>query len=326
MANAKKDKRKASTGQLVNFAPDSYRDRTSRPIYAIAYLLVFIIVYEIGTILISPDVLNASITHGRIRVVSFIWLRNTLEYIGFSPRFVWIATPLAVVCILLALQLTSGTKWRVYVRDFGPMTVECILLAVPLIVLSLTLNRSTNGYGAADGWSVPAGAPLVACAAPPTQGSATTWHGHPAREDTAWKAVPQLAVPTTGRTGGGHGLLVNIVTGIGAGIYEEFIFRLVMIILLMIVLQDLLGVPKRTAIVVSVLISAGLFSLHHHVFIINGAVQTGDPFSVPRFLFRFLAGVYFAVLFAVRGFGVAAGTHAWYDVVAAVLNAMFYHP
>ncbi|HPD46426.1 MAG TPA: CPBP family glutamic-type intramembrane protease [Anaerohalosphaeraceae bacterium] len=281
MANGKKNKRKASTGQLVNFVPDSYLDRTSRPVYAAAYLSVFIIIYEIGTLLISPDVLNASISQQRVRVVSFIWLRNMLEYIGFSPRFVWIATPLAVVFILLALQLTSGAKWRVYMRDFIPMTVECILSAIPLIVLSLVLNRSTD----------------TAAALIPS-------------------AAAQLYVP--------HGFLVNVVTGIGAGIYEEFIFRLVMIILLMILLQDLLGVNKTTAIILAVSISAALFSLHHHFFYVNGALQRGDPVSAARFFFRFLAGVYFAVLFAVRGFGIAAGTHAWYDIIAAVLNAFFF--
>ncbi|MBE0536913.1 MAG: CPBP family intramembrane metalloprotease [Phycisphaerae bacterium] len=311
MASAKKNKRKTSTGQLVNFVPDSYLDRTSRPVYAIAFLLIFIVVYEIGTLLISPDVLNASISHARVRVVSFIWLRNTLEYIGFSPRFVWIATPLAVVCILLALQLTSGTRWRVYLRDFGPMTVECILLSAPLIVLSLALNRSTTGSAAAENWNASPHAPIVACAAS---------HPEPQTPDAFPLAQTPAQAPHSG-----HQLGANIITGIGAGIYEEFIFRLLMIILLMIVLQDLLGMPKMTAITISVLISAVLFSLHHHIFFINGSLQTGDPFTATRFFFRFLAGVYFAVLFAVRGFGVAAGTHAWYDIVAALLNALFYH-
>ncbi len=307
MAGTKKNKRKASTGQLVNFVPGSYLDRTSRPVYAIAYLLVFIIIYEIGTLLISPDVLNASIAHSRLRVVSFIWLRNTLEYVGFSSRFVWIATPLAVVCILLTLQITSGSGWRIYIRDFAPMTIECILLAVPLIVLSLVLNRSA-GYGAHESTH-----PSVDVCAVRTASI----------EQPSSDRLPVLS--TAAQNSGQHSLLVNIVTGIGAGIYEEFIFRLLMIILLMILFQDLLGIPKVTAIVLSVLISAALFSLHHHVFFVNGALQHGDPFSATRFMFRFLAGVYFAGLFAVRGFGIAAGTHAWYDIVAATLNALFYH-
>jgi hypothetical protein len=33
------------------------------------------------------------------------------------------------------------------------------------------------------------------------------------------------------------------------------------------------------------------------------------------FVFRFLAGVFFSVLFVYRGFGIAAGSHAAYDVL-----------
>jgi hypothetical protein len=310
MAVARKNKRKASTGQLVSFVPGSYLDRTSRPVYAVAYLLVFIVIYELGTLMISPDVLNESISHARVRVVSFIWLRDLLEYVGFSPRFIWIATPLAVVCILLTLQITSGSAWRIYIRDFGPMTVECILLAVPLIVLSLVLNRSADG-AAMQGTDPPAQVRVLACAASP---------------DQPQTADGLLALSASGHTDARHGFIVNVVTGIGAGIYEEFIFRLLMIILLMILFQDLLGIPKPAAITFSVLISAALFSLHHHIFFVNGALQKGDPFSTARFMFRFLAGVYFAGLFAVRGFGAAAGTHAWYDIIAATLNAFVYTP
>jgi hypothetical protein len=33
-------------------------------------------------------------------------------------------------------------------------------------------------------------------------------------------------------------------------------------------------------------------------------------------LFRFLAGVFFSILFIYRGFGIAAGSHAAYDILA----------
>ena len=145
MSIRKKNKGKASKSQLLSFMPDSYLDRTSRPIYALAYLLIFIVFYEIGTIIISADVLDQSIAQPQIRVVSFIWLQNMLEYIGFSRQMVWIATPLAVVLILLGLQITSRTQWKVRVTDFAPMTIECVLLAIPLIVLSLSLHRSRYG-------------------------------------------------------------------------------------------------------------------------------------------------------------------------------------
>ena len=274
------DKRKGAPGQLVNYLRDSYLDRTSRPVYALAYLLLFIVIYEIGTILISPEALNQS----QMRVVSFIWLQNTLEYIGFSQRFIWAAPPLAVVLILLGLQISSRTPWKVYPADFIPMTIECILLAIPLIVLCLAINRSVSPHS----------------------------------------AVVAMQTSTAAETVSG-GFWVNIVTGIGAGIYEELVFRLVLICILMILFQDLFKFDKTRSVVLSILISAALFSLHHHFFFLNGSLHFGDKFSFMKFTFRLLAGVYFAVLFAVRGFGIAAGTHAYYDIIAAILNAAVYN-
>ena len=97
-----KDKYKYSSSQLLNFAQDSYFERTSRPIYAIVFLLPFIIFYELGTILINTDVLNEL----QVRVVAFVWLQKLLESLGFGGKFVWVAPPLAAIVILTALQIT----------------------------------------------------------------------------------------------------------------------------------------------------------------------------------------------------------------------------
>ena len=137
MPPKKQDKSGYSTSQLLNFARDSYLERTSRPIYALIFLLPFIIFYEVGTILINTDMLS----HSQIRVVAFVWLQNLLDYAGFGSKFTWVAAPLAVIVILLALQLTSRTNWTVNFKDMMPMAVECIMLAIPLIVFSLLLNR-----------------------------------------------------------------------------------------------------------------------------------------------------------------------------------------
>ena len=138
-----KDKYKHNTSQLFNFAKDSYLERTSRPIYAMVFLLPFIIFYEVGTFCINTDILNQS----QIRVVAFVWLQNLLESLGFGGKFAWVAPPLAVVVILIALQITSAKQWRFWLRDILPMTAECILLAVPLIVLTLFLSSSAGPAG-----------------------------------------------------------------------------------------------------------------------------------------------------------------------------------
>jgi hypothetical protein len=51
-------KKKYDTSQLLNFVEGSYLERTSRPVYALVFLLPFIVVYELGTILINTNVLR----------------------------------------------------------------------------------------------------------------------------------------------------------------------------------------------------------------------------------------------------------------------------
>ena len=84
------------------------------------------------------------LNRSQIRVVAFVWLQDLLDYAGFGSKFTSIAAPLAVLVILLALQLTSRTSWKVRLKDMLPMAAECIVLAIPLIVLSLLLNRPTT--------------------------------------------------------------------------------------------------------------------------------------------------------------------------------------
>ena len=92
----------------------------------------------------------------------------------------------------------------------------------------------------------------------------------------------------------------------------------------MIAFQDLLKFNHRTAIILAIAISAVLFSVHHHIDFLSGQLNHSDPFSPTKFIFRTMAGVYFAVLFAIRGFGITAGTHAFYNIVAVASNAVFF--
>lgn len=298
MGSAKTSTQACMTSQLLNFTRDSYLERTSRPVYAIVFLLPFIVFYEIGTILINTDVLNQT----QIRVVAFIWLQRFLEYLGAGSRFAWAAPPLVVIVILIGLQLASCKPWYFVLGDYVPMIVECTLLAIPLIVLSLFFNGPAprqKDFVQPDGNSPPAMAQVV-------------------QVDTRDGPAIPLAAPRT------HSLMADVVTGVGAGIYEELVFRLILICFLMMMIQDVLGVNHRKAIVLSVLISAALFSAHHHIIYIDGHLGQSSPFNWTEFGFRTLAGVYFAGLFAIRGFGITAGTHAFYDIIATIINAVFF--
>jgi hypothetical protein len=100
---------------------------------------------------------------------------------------------------------------------------------------------------------------------------------------------------------------------LGAGIYEEALFRLILIPVFYAGLR-LLMTPRVLASSVAVTASSLLFSLAHH------AGMPGEVFTWYAFIFRWLAGVYFAWVFVARGYGVAVGTHTAYDVLVGWLG------
>ena len=319
-----KERYKRSTSQLLNFTRDSYLERTSRPIYAVVFLLPFIVFYEVGTILLNTDALNQS----QVRVVAFVWLQNLLEYLGSGDKLAWVAPPLAVVVILVALQLASRKRWRFGLGDLWPMAIECILLAVPLIVLSLFLNSPVGPQDDMDQFGN--NAMQFHPESYLTHNSELEIHSTqydkalPGCSSVIRSSLPSAAAETGSNEVKSESLLASIVTGIGAGIYEELVFRLILICVLMLLFQDVLRLSHKNSIILSVLVSAGLFSAHHHIVFVNGQVALSAAFNWTEFGFRTIAGVYFAVLFAIRGFGITAGTHAFYDIIATIINAAFF--
>jgi hypothetical protein len=103
-----------------------------------------------------------------------------------------------------------------------------------------------------------------------------------------------------------------IILSIGAGIYEELVFRLMALTVLHLILIDLFAMKKGLAYLLMVLVSSILFSGYHYL----GA----ERFVWQTFAFRTVAGLYFGVIFVVRGFGVTAGSHAAYDILIVLLR------
>lgn len=111
-----------------------------------------------------------------------------------------------------------------------------------------------------------------------------------------------------------QGLVARIVMSLGAGVYEETVFRLGIMAGTAAVLEKVVGLGRWIAVAVALGVSALLFSAMHHV------PPYGDPFSVGVFLFRALAGVVFGLLFWWRGFAVAVYTHALYDLYVLLIR------
>ena len=98
---------------------------------------------------------------------------------------------------------------------------------------------------------------------------------------------------------------VVLVGDVGAGVYEEFLFRLIFISLMLVVFVDILKLKEGYVIVASVLISAVIFGLYH--------VQiSSEDTQWARFITRVPMGALWSMAYVYRGFGVAVGAHiAW---------------
>ncbi|MGL6074266.1 MAG: CPBP family glutamic-type intramembrane protease [Fimbriiglobus sp.] len=103
----------------------------------------------------------------------------------------------------------------------------------------------------------------------------------------------------------------ELIRYIGAGIYEEVLFRLGLFSGLVILLRMVL-LPTIVATVLAAIAGSVAFAAAHHV------GPHGEPMVPIRFLFRATAGMFFTLLYIFRGFGVAVGAHAAYDILAGV--------
>lgn len=100
----------------------------------------------------------------------------------------------------------------------------------------------------------------------------------------------------------------QLMLSLGAGIYEELLFRVLLVGALAAFAHRVLHLTPRTSGAAACLLGAIIFSAFHYV------GPYGDPFQVGSFVFRALAGLVFSALYLTRGFGVTAWTHALYDV------------
>jgi Type II CAAX prenyl endopeptidase Rce1-like len=204
-----------------------------------------------------------------------VWLRTGMASIGISPVF---GLPVALVLLFLA--------WTFLYREARPRDT----LGVWIGMASESVIFATLLYGIGQGsWS------LLRAFSGMLEGQ-----GLPALTQTS-EAWPIHIEPA----------LANIVRYLGAGIYEETVFRLLFFSGLLAIFS-LIELPRRWGILVATLASALLFAGAHNI------GPRGEAFQSTLFLFRGMAGVYFSWLYCVRGIGVAVGTHAGYDLLVGL--------
>jgi hypothetical protein len=182
--------------------------------------------------------------------------------------------PLLTVVGLLVWQFLAHDRWRVSLAALPGMAAECVLWAIVLVGVG-RLQQSL-------------------------------W---PFREQFLQWELLQLQADAAS---GWQMVLARLVGFCGAGLYEEVLFRLLMLPIAVWTFERL-GCSTLAAGLWALVLSSLLFSGAHYI------GPLGDSFSLYSFTFRTVAGIFFAILFLLRGFGIAAGTHFFYDLLVGLL-------
>lgn len=184
-----------------------------------------------------------------------------------------------ILLVLLIWHVLAKDPWRLRAKAIGGMWIESLIWTVPLLILGQLLYRL-----------------LLGDAAPATSLSSL--------------------IPASADALADHSLGARATISIGAGLYEELLFRMLAIAVIHLLLVDVGGLKSSSGTIAAVIISSAMFAVYHDV-----GVLPGGPSSIqwPELVFYFAAGLYFGALYIVRGFGIVIGVHALYDLAVLVI-------
>ncbi len=240
--------------------------------YGFLAALPLILMYEILIVMANDQAI------AQVRVGAEVWLKQLMAFIGSTGL---VAFGVAVLVVGVAVFWVER-KQRIPLR--GRYFVWMILESAVYGVLVAIMVSGLVG--------------AILTAAPVALGEAVLLGGHSPAVGVAQEVARM-------------DLSLMLALSIGAGVYEELLFRVILVGGLFWALRR--SIPSRAfAYGLAAVIGAVLFSWVHYV------GSYGDVFTVGSFLFRFIFGLVLNVLFLLRGFGIAAWTHALYDVMLVV--------
>lgn len=123
----------------------------------------------------------------------------------------------------------------------------------------------------------------------------------------------KLVLPSTHFSEGD--LPARIVAAAGAGVYEEVLFRGILLGSLYYVGTRVMEIKPLLSAAVSVLVAAAIFSLMHLVPAAEPINREFFLFRGSMFLFRLVAGLILSAVYLARGLGIACWTHVLYNVL-----------
>lgn len=298
----------------MNALRDYFRE-TSRPVYTAAMVLPFLLFYHLGLVLLRADVVNAADELIRRNFLVARFVRFSGLWSSFASLVV-----LAVCFFIWERRVKGGRRYelRLVFALLGESFFYAVGLFMMMMFLVVPAFRETPVTSAASAASVPIAETVYpASVSRSERDGATTADDFPPTAAAAVKA----GAKENGQGGGGGGgvpapemqrKLLDFVLFCGAGIYEELVFRVFLLGLLILTFTELFHMEKAYAAAWAVVCGAVLFSLFHYL------GPEGDYWRWSGFFQRFFAGVFFAVLYVVRGFGVAAATHTLYDFMVGL--------
>jgi len=183
------------------------------------------------------------------------------------------------------------------VGDAGGLFLGGLVIVLVLLIWHLLLR---------DPWRVDPGVPVVMAV------------------ESAVLAVPllvasvvitrTLAMATGGPPGFAElGLWSKMAISVGAGLYEELVFRMLLIAVIHTLLVDLGKAPHWLGAGIAIVVSAAAFTWYHDLRAPDGSI------SPSKVTFYLVAGLYFGLIYTLRGFGIVVGVHAAYDIMTVLL-------
>jgi len=291
MAHKSKTPKSAIRDSQPGFA--DYFHRSQQPLQALFFLLPLIVAYELGVLIYATryaDLITGTgviHTSQTLHIKARLWLLGFFEWFGvggyYLPGFIMVAA-------LLGGHILRKDRWSLEPALYGWMGIESLLAALPLFVFGLTFSPAPGiPGGRLEDLGLGGLASLQASSLKPFLAS----------------------LAGNGLSGGGGftGLSwqAEIVFSLGAGIYEELLFRLILIAALHALLVDWLKIPDLWGSTAAMVLSAVAFALYHF--------SQDNSFTFSLFGYYTIAGAYLACLYVGRGIGIAAGAHAFYDLL-----------
>jgi hypothetical protein len=122
----------------------------------------------------------------------------------------------------------------------------------------------------------------------------------------------QLVGSTLTLVGASSGFATQVMISLGAGLYEELLFRVLLVGGLAWLAERAFHWARLAASWFAVGLGALIFSSFHYI------GPYGDSLELGSFAFRTIAGLLFSGMYLLRGFGITAWTHALYDIFLAL--------